>query len=162
MAGSNIHVPAPVSADARERLQALGYVDAQTDLSIAPGRERPDPKDKSHILETYRAAVDLAAQGKWPAAILRLQQILREDSGLADVWSQLAAFAGRLDRLDLTAGEMGSNGTPEERIAEAEAARLVLGADWRLNLRWPDRRIGKDPDHLDEAVSFIRRHRPKA
>ncbi len=103
VAGSNIHVPAPVAADARERLQALGYVDAQTDLSIAPGRERPDPKDKSHILETYRAAVDLAAQGKWPAAILRLQQILREDSGLADVWSQLAAFAGRLDRLDLTA-----------------------------------------------------------
>ena len=103
VAGSNIHLPAPVSADARERLQALGYVDAQTDLSIAPGRERPDPKDKSHILETYRAAVDLAAQGKWPAAILRLQQILREDSGLADVWSQLAAFAGRLDRLDLTA-----------------------------------------------------------
>ena len=103
VAGSNIHVPAPVSADARERLQALGYVDAQTDLSIAPGRERPDPKDQSHILEAYRAAVDLAAQGKWPAAILRLQQILREDSGLADVWSQLAAFAGRLDRLDLTA-----------------------------------------------------------
>jgi arylsulfatase A-like enzyme/Flp pilus assembly protein TadD len=103
VAGSNIHVPAPVSADARERLQALGYVDAQTDLSIAPGGERPDPKDKSHILETYRAAVDLAAQGKWTAAILRLQQILREESGIADVWSQLAAFAGRLDRLELTA-----------------------------------------------------------
>jgi arylsulfatase A-like enzyme/thioredoxin-like negative regulator of GroEL len=103
VAGSNIHIPAPVSADARERLQGLGYVDAQTDLFIAPGSERPDPKDKSHILETYRAAVDLAAQGKWTAAILRLQQILREDSGLADVWSQLAAFAGRLDRLDLAA-----------------------------------------------------------
>ena len=30
-----------------------------------------------------------------------------------------------------------------------------------MNLRWPDRKIGKDPGHLDEAVSFIRRHRPK-
>ena len=52
---------------------------------------------------------------------------------------------------------MGSNGTPEERLAEAEAARAALGAAWRENLRWPDRRIGKDPAHLDEAVAFIRR-----
>ena len=30
---------------------------------------------------------------------------------------------------------MGSNGTPDERLAEAEAARAVLGAAWRENLR---------------------------
>ena len=64
-------------------------------------RTLPDPKDKHHILETYRAAVDLAGEGKWTAAIGRLQQILREDPGMADVWSQLAAFASRIDRFDL-------------------------------------------------------------
>ncbi len=62
---------------------------------------------------------------------------------------------------DLTAGELGSNGTVEERLAEAEAARHVLGAAWRENLGWPDRRIGKEPGHLDEAVAFIRKHRPR-
>jgi bacillithiol biosynthesis deacetylase BshB1 len=62
---------------------------------------------------------------------------------------------------DLTAGEMGSNGTPDVRLAEAEAARATLGAAWRLNLRWDDRRIGKDPAHLEEAVAFLRRHRPR-
>ncbi|HUR33308.1 MAG TPA: bacillithiol biosynthesis deacetylase BshB1 [Vicinamibacterales bacterium] len=62
---------------------------------------------------------------------------------------------------DLTAGEMGSNGTPPERLQEAEAARVVLGAAWRENLHWADRRIGKDPAHLDQAVAFIRRHRPR-
>jgi bacillithiol biosynthesis deacetylase BshB1 len=62
---------------------------------------------------------------------------------------------------DLTAGEMGSNGTVEERLAEAEAARAVLGAAWRENLRWPDRQIGKHPEHLDQAVAFIRRHQPR-
>jgi bacillithiol biosynthesis deacetylase BshB1 len=67
----------------------------------------------------------------------------------------------RVGLCDLTAGEMGSNGTPDERLAEAEAARIVLGAVWRMNLGWPDRRIGKDSGHLDEAVSFIRRHQPK-
>jgi bacillithiol biosynthesis deacetylase BshB1 len=62
---------------------------------------------------------------------------------------------------DLTAGEMGSNGTPEDRLAEAEAGRAALGAAWRHNLRWPDRQIGKDPGHVPEAVEFIRRHRPR-
>ena len=40
---------------------------------------------------------------------------------------------------DPTAGEMGSNGTADERVAEAEEARKVLGARWRINLRLPDR-----------------------
>ena len=61
---------------------------------------------------------------------------------------------------DLTAGEMGSNGTIEQRLAESEAARAVLGAAWRQNLGWPDRQIGKDPAHIEQAVAFIRRHRP--
>ena len=61
---------------------------------------------------------------------------------------------------DLTAGEMGSNGTVEERLAEAEAAREVLGAAWRVNLRWPDRRIGGD-DQVKSAVALIRRARPR-
>jgi len=62
---------------------------------------------------------------------------------------------------DLTAGEMGSNGTPEVRREEAAAAARTLGAVFRENLAWRDRRIGKDPGHLDEAVAFIRRHRPR-
>jgi bacillithiol biosynthesis deacetylase BshB1 len=62
---------------------------------------------------------------------------------------------------DLTVGEMGSNGNVEERLAESEAARAVLGAGWRENLRWPDRRIGTAPAHLEQATAFIRRHRPR-
>jgi N-acetylglucosamine malate deacetylase 1 len=63
---------------------------------------------------------------------------------------------------DLTAGEMGSNGTVEERLAEAEAARVVLGARWRVNLRWPDRGIGTGPDHTRSAAEIVRRVRPRA
>jgi bacillithiol biosynthesis deacetylase BshB1 len=62
---------------------------------------------------------------------------------------------------DLTAGEMASNGTVEERLHEADRAAKILGCAWRANLRWPDRRIGKDPAHLDEAIGFIRKHRPR-
>ena len=100
-AGATIQAPSDVSADARERLQALGYVGAQTDVSTRPGDTRPDPKDKREILERYRTAVDFAGQRKWPQAIGLLQQILRDDPGMADVWSQLATFATRADRHDL-------------------------------------------------------------
>ena len=42
------------------------------------------------------------------------------------------------DYANLTRGDLGSNGTPEEREREAEAASLsVLGASWRVNLGWP-------------------------
>jgi bacillithiol biosynthesis deacetylase BshB1 len=62
---------------------------------------------------------------------------------------------------DLTAGEMGSNGTVDERLAEAEGASQVLGAAWRVNLRWPDRGIGGS-DQVKSAVALIRRARPRA
>jgi bacillithiol biosynthesis deacetylase BshB1 len=81
--------------------------------------------------------------------------------GMGGTIARHTSLGMRVGLCDLTAGEMGSNGTPDERLAEAEAARVVLGAVWRMNLGWPDRRIGKDPAHLDEAVSFIRRHQPK-
>lgn len=62
---------------------------------------------------------------------------------------------------DLTLGELGSNGAIDERLAEARSACLALGAAWRENLRWPDRQIGTQPEHLAQAVAYIRRHRPR-
>jgi N-acetylglucosamine malate deacetylase 1 len=81
--------------------------------------------------------------------------------GLGGTIAHHAARGLLVGLCDLTAGEMGSNGTVDERLAEAEAARLVLGAAWRENLRWPDREIGKHPEHLAQAVAFIRCHRPR-
>lgn len=82
--------------------------------------------------------------------------------GLGGTVAKHAALGLRVGLCDLTAGELGSNGSVEERLAEAEQARLVLGAAWRENLRWPDRRIGKEPQQLEQAVAFIRRHQPRA
>jgi bacillithiol biosynthesis deacetylase BshB1 len=67
----------------------------------------------------------------------------------------------RVGLVDLTRGELGSNGTPEQRELEAEAAREVLGAEWRTNLRWPDGAMtGTDAQVLD-VVRLIRSVRPK-
>lgn len=81
--------------------------------------------------------------------------------GLGGVIAKHAALGYRVGLCDLTAGEMGSNGTVDQRIAEAEAARMVLGALWRINLRWPDRAIGQHPDQVRHAVTTIRTARPR-
>lgn len=62
---------------------------------------------------------------------------------------------------DLTRGEMGSNGTPEERVREAEAARTVLGAAWRENLGWADRGITGEREQLDQVARLVRRWQPR-
>ena len=82
--------------------------------------------------------------------------------GIGGTVAKHAATGDRVGLCDLTAGEMGSNGTVEERLAEAEAARAVLGATWRVNLRLPDRAIGSDPQHARSVASLVRRARPRA
>jgi bacillithiol biosynthesis deacetylase BshB1 len=63
---------------------------------------------------------------------------------------------------DLTRAELSSNGTPERRRIEADAAARVLGAAWRENLGWPDGQITTTPERIRSAVDVIRRHRPRA
>src|SRR5690349_14071041 len=80
--------------------------------------------------------------------------------GLGGTVALHAAFGFRVGLCDLTRGELGSNGTPEERVTEAEEARGVLGADWRVNLGWPDGGISGTDNQLRDVVRVIRRSRP--
>jgi N-acetylglucosamine malate deacetylase 1 len=62
--------------------------------------------------------------------------------------------------VDLTNGEMGSRGTPEERKIEADAAANSLGAT-RETLNLPDCGLVDSPENRRLVASVIRRHRPK-
>jgi bacillithiol biosynthesis deacetylase BshB1 len=97
-------------------------------------------------------SVDLLVFGPHPDDI---------EIGAGGLVARHAAMGLSVGLCDLTAGEMGSNGTVAERLEESEAARQILGAVWRENLHLPDRRIGKDAVHLDQVVAFIRRQRPR-
>jgi bacillithiol biosynthesis deacetylase BshB1 len=63
--------------------------------------------------------------------------------------------------VELTAGELGTRGTPELRAQEAGAARQVLGASFRYQLGMPDGFFRADEQNLLKVVSAIRRHRPR-
>jgi bacillithiol biosynthesis deacetylase BshB1 len=96
--------------------------------------------------------VDVLAFGPHPDDI---------ELGAGATLAKHAAHGSRVGLCDLTRGEIGSNGTPEERVAEAEAASRVLGAVWRRTLGLPDRQIGTDPSHVRRAAELIRHSRPR-
>lgn len=97
-------------------------------------------------------AVDVLVFGPHPDDI---------EIGLGGTIARHTAAGYTVGLCDLTAGELGSNGTVAERLQESLAAATVLGAAWRENLRWPDGGISDSPDHLRGAVDVIRRHQPK-
>jgi bacillithiol biosynthesis deacetylase BshB1 len=81
--------------------------------------------------------------------------------GMGGTVAKHARLGHRVGLCDLTAGEMGSNGTVDERLAEAEAGRAQLGAAWRVNLRLPDRALGSAPDHARAVAGLVRCARPR-
>ncbi|MEO8681556.1 MAG: bacillithiol biosynthesis deacetylase BshB1 [Vicinamibacterales bacterium] len=99
-----------------------------------------------------RDAVDLLVFGPHPDDL---------EIGLGGAIAKHVALGHRVGLCDLTRGELGTNGTPDQRMEEAEAAREVLGARWRENLALPDGDIGGDPSHVRAIVELIRQTRPR-
>ena len=81
--------------------------------------------------------------------------------GFAGTIAVHTAAGCRVGLCDLTRGELGSNGTPDQRAQEAEAARVVLGAHWRQNLEWPDGGIVGSDQQIATAARLIRQARPR-
>jgi N-acetylglucosamine malate deacetylase 1 len=67
----------------------------------------------------------------------------------------------RTGALDLTAGDMGTRGTPEQRLAEAEVAARHLRLQWRGNMRFPDARLENDISARMSLAVKIRELRPR-
>jgi bacillithiol biosynthesis deacetylase BshB1 len=64
--------------------------------------------------------------------------------------------------LDVTRGDLSTNGTPEERAAEAEDAARILGVRGRWNAGLPDGGVSADdPAHVAAVVAILRRLRPR-
>jgi bacillithiol biosynthesis deacetylase BshB1 len=74
---------------------------------------------------------------------------------------RMAEKGYRTGVLDLTAGEMGTRGTPELRLQEAEAAGRKMLLQFRGNLRFPDARLENTIAPRMTLASEIRRLRPR-
>jgi bacillithiol biosynthesis deacetylase BshB1 len=67
----------------------------------------------------------------------------------------------RIGIVDLTQGEMGTRGTPETRMMEAETAAKILQLDVRENLGFEDCFFINDKAHRMKVVSVIRKYQPQ-
>jgi len=97
--------------------------------------------------------VDLLAFGPHPDDI---------EIGMGATVAKHALLGRRVGLCDLTRGELASNGTPDERVAEGDSAAALLGAAWRVNLGLPDGALTDDDAHVRAIVDLVRRARPAA
>ena len=74
---------------------------------------------------------------------------------------RMAEAGYRTGVLDLTAGDMGTRGTPETRLLEAEEAARRMLLKWRGNLRWPDARLENTVTARMRLAGEIRNLRPR-
>jgi bacillithiol biosynthesis deacetylase BshB1 len=62
--------------------------------------------------------------------------------------------------VDLTRGEMGTRGTPEQRLKEAQHAAKIVGLSVRKNLALPDTQLENSREHQLSLIRKIRLYRP--
>ena len=63
--------------------------------------------------------------------------------------------------LDLTQGDMGTRGTPEQRVAESHVAKGILRAGWRGNVAMPDARLENTIGARMTLAGCVRHLRPR-
>ncbi|MCL6523938.1 MAG: bacillithiol biosynthesis deacetylase BshB1 [Thermoflavifilum sp.] len=66
----------------------------------------------------------------------------------------------RVGILDLTAGELGTRGTPETRAQEAKKATEIMGIDIRENAGLPDGFFQNEREHQLRIIPYIRYFQP--
>jgi arylsulfatase A-like enzyme/tetratricopeptide (TPR) repeat protein len=145
-AGARVDQPAAASPEDRERLAALGYVGTGPAIDAStPGEQLPDPKDKIHVLERYRQAVEFAGLMQLREARAVFRELLREEPNMIDVWTQYAQVLVRTGDLEgaLRAFQEVLRRNPTEigTLITAASALLQLG------------RLDEARQHAELAVS---------
>jgi len=71
------------------------------------------------------------------------------------------AFGHKVGVVDFTQGEMGTRGTPELRLLEADASSKILKLSVRENLGFKDVYFKNDEAHQLKLIEMIRKYKPE-
>jgi len=108
---SELEPPGAVDAEARAKLEALGYIG-----TFAAGSDGPpaDPKSKLHVIDALGDARALRQQGRPAEAAARYRELLAEEPGLMDGWMGLGKC-------------LQEAGRPQEAIEPLQKAMALSG-----------------------------------
>ncbi len=106
-----LDAPAQEDAETMRKLAALGYVGSASFETDGP---LPDPKARLFVLDLMIEALDLAAAGKFEAAVPAYRTVLAEEPGMVDAWEKLGLALVQIGR-------------PDEAIAALEEAMRLSG-----------------------------------
>ncbi len=67
----------------------------------------------------------------------------------------------KVGAVDLTAGELGTRGSAEIRLKEADKATEILGLSCRHNLGLKDAFFKNDEEHIKSIIPYIRKYQPE-
>jgi N-acetylglucosamine malate deacetylase 1 len=81
--------------------------------------------------------------------------------GAGGTISKEVALGRKVGIIDLTRGELGTRGTPEQRDSESANASKIMGVEFRANLGFRDCFFADDEAHQLEILRFIRFYRPE-
>jgi arylsulfatase A-like enzyme/Tfp pilus assembly protein PilF len=87
--------PGEVSAEARERLSALGYAGALRAPAEGP---LPNPRDSIAQLGAIRDALRLADAGRFAEAEAAAERLVAQQPGMVEAWTKLAEIRARAGR----------------------------------------------------------------
>lgn len=107
--------------------------------------------------------LDYASAGlEWPLDILAIAAHPDDvEQTCGGTLIGMAEKGYRTGVLDLTAGDMGSRGTPEIRLQESDAAAKQMLLAWRGNMRLPDARLENTISVRMSLAGEIRNLRPR-
>ena len=74
---------------------------------------------------------------------------------------KMSRLGYRIGAIDLTSGEMGTRGTPQTRLQEADDAARLMELKWRGNLGLPDARLENAISSRMTLTSALRRLKPR-
>lgn len=102
-------------------------------------------------MTTAEEKLDIIAFGAHPDDV---------EIGAGGFLAKEAALGYKIGIVDMTRGEMGTNGTPEIRAEEGDQAAKILGASWRKSMAFPDGMVTADHESVMKVARLLRIHRP--
>lgn len=148
--------PEEVSAETREKLQALGYLGVSP-LASAAG-DLADPKDRIAAYEELKRALALRQAGRDEEAVAAFRRVLSGDPGMIDAWEMMGYTLIRLGRAreGIQAVDRALRLDPLRTTAHLALAKVYAleGRD-DLALRHAEVASGRDPAPGNEALAQL-------